>query len=43
MNLDRGYDYMNNHSNLTYGTVLYIADDREKKSLGGYFKDRTKI
>jgi transposase len=37
----RGHDYVTIVSDLTKGTVIYIADDRKKESLDGYFRRRT--
>lgn len=37
----RGHDYVTIVSNLVKGTVEYIADDRKKESLDGYFKRRS--
>jgi transposase len=37
----RGHDYLTIVSNLVKGTVEYIADDRKKESLDGYFKRRS--
>jgi transposase len=38
----RGHDYVTIVSDLAKGAVVYIAEDRKKESLDGYFSRRTK-